>query len=208
MNDQTRKGLRIGLYLVLGVVALPVLLILGLIIWFTVDSATGEDFPTVRPADRARQVTERSQEMYDAAGIDRPLPAVRSGEYAAADNRITGDPCYPSGIEGIADTPEPGSYRLYHKWRLDAVDKAAGTAALGKLHAHLEATGWTIVDYGPSGDDWELRARKGDIDDRVSFTWRSHWQTLNGFIGSPCAYDPAGAEGDAAVEDLEPPALH
>ncbi|MBT2444555.1 hypothetical protein J7E93_31555 [Streptomyces sp. ISL-36] len=206
MIDPTRRRLRIGLYVVLGVVALPVLLIAGLVLWYAVDRATGEDFPVVPPAETARRATERSQEMYDAAGIARPLPAVRSGERAEADNRLSGGVCYPRGIEGIEDTPEPRSYRLYHEWRLDAVDEAEGAAALRRLHAHLKATGWTVTDYETSGDNRELRAHKGD-DDRVSFAWRSYWRTLEGFTGMPCAYDPAGAQGEQAVEDLEPPAL-
>ncbi|MFF8608968.1 hypothetical protein ACF06X_23845 [Streptomyces sp. NPDC015346] len=206
MNEPTRRRLRIGLYVVLGVVALPVLLILGLVVWYAVDRATGEDFPVVPPAEMARRATERSQEMYDAAGVGRPLPAVRSGERAEADNRISGSVCYPRGIEGIDDTPEPRSYQLHHEWRLDAVDEAEGAAALGRLHAHLKATGWTVTDYDTSGDHRTLRALKGD-DDRVSFTWRSYWQTLEGFTGMPCAYDPAGGRGEEAVEGLEPPAL-
>ncbi|MEU9864490.1 hypothetical protein AB0D99_26810 [Streptomyces sp. NPDC047971] len=206
MNDHLRKPLRVGLYVVLGCVALPVLLILGLVLWYAVDAATGEDWPTVRPADMARRASDRSQELYDAAGIDRRLPAAHSDDLAEAGNRFGAESCYPQGIESISDTPEPGSYRLSHKWRLDGVDEKDATAALSGMHAHLKATGWTVTSYGPLDHIRELRARKGD-EERVVLTWWSNRRTLDAFVGMPCAYDPAGAEAETAVEELTPPTL-
>ncbi|WP_418957588.1 hypothetical protein [Streptomyces tritici] len=207
MNQRVRGPLRAVLSVVLCLVALPVLLVVGLFVWYGVDKATGEDFERVRPADMARRATDRSQEMYEASGLTRPLGTTRwNGDHGAAANSLGSESCYPRGIEGIEDTPEPGSYRLFHEWRLDAVGEAEGRAALDRLHARLEKTGWTIDGHRKSGDDWELRASKGH-DDRLVFTWWSHWKTLEGFTGMPCAYAPDGTEGSEAADDLTPPAL-
>ncbi|WP_406861488.1 hypothetical protein ABZO31_13930 [Streptomyces sp. HUAS MG47] len=207
MNERLRGPVRAAFFVVLCVVALPVLLIVGLFVWYGIDKATGEGFDSVRPAEMARRATDRSQEMYEASGLTRRVPSVPGGgDYSAAANVLSADFCHQRGIEGIEDTPEPRSYRLYHEWRLNAVTEAEGTAALDRLEAHLKKTGWTVTGYRKSGDDWELRADKG-YDDRLSFTWWSHWKTLEGFTGMPCAYDPAGAQGEDATDGLYPPVL-
>ncbi|MEV4947641.1 hypothetical protein [Streptomyces sp. NPDC053755] len=207
-----RGALRFTFFVILAAVAVPVLLVAGLLVTYAVERATGEGFPEVAPAVMAERAASRTQELYDVAGLGGALPAVRpDGGHRAAENSISAEVCYPDGLESMADEPEEGSYRLGHNWRVAGVSEQEGGAALRRLRDHLDRTGWTVTAFRDSGDDRVVRAERrdeaDDNPDRVVVTWWSHGETLDGFTAMPCAYDPSGAGGEEAVEGLEPPAL-
>ncbi|MFG2645774.1 hypothetical protein ACGFYP_32935 [Streptomyces sp. NPDC048370] len=206
-----RGALRVTFFVVLAAVALPVLLVVGLVVVYAVERGIDEGYPEVAPAVMAQRAAARTQELYDVAGIGGELPPTGSGgDYHAAENTISAESCYPTGLESIADEPVEGSYRLGHNWRIAGVSKQEGMPALRRLRDHVEKAGWDVTNFGASGDGWVLRARRDEDDadsERIVVTWWSHWQTLDGFTAMSCAYDPAGAEGDDAVRNVEPPTL-
>ncbi|MGW6567817.1 hypothetical protein [Streptomyces sp. NPDC054975] len=206
-----RKAVRGIFFVVIAAVALPVLLVLGLVVVYAVERGTDEGYPVVAPDAMVQRAAARTQELYDVAGIGGELPPVTAGgDNHAAENTVTAETCYPTGLESIADEPVEGSYRLGHNWRIAGVSEQEGMPALRRLRAHLEKTGWDITDFSASGDDWDLRARRDEDDpdsERIVVTWWSHWQTLDGFTAMSCAYAPDGVGGDEAVQDLKPPTL-
>lgn len=206
-----RKAARVTLFVALAAVALPVLLVAGLVVVYAVERGTDEGYPEVAPDVMTQRAAARSQELYDVAGIGGELPPGTSGgDLHASANTVSADVCYPDGLESVADQPEEGSYRLGHKWRIAGVSEREGVPALRRLRAHVEKTGWHVAEFGASGEGWVLRARRDEDDlgsERIVVTWWSHWRTLDGFTGMSCAYAPSGAGGDEAVKGLEPPTL-
>ncbi|MEU7283484.1 hypothetical protein AB0A69_32640 [Streptomyces sp. NPDC045431] len=206
------RALSVAWYSLLLLIGVPVLLVVGVVVTYGVQSALGEDFPEVDPTVMAQRATDRSREMYDVAGIVRTVPAGSSGgDSAAPQNTLSAAACYPDGLESLNDEPEKGSYRLGHSWTLDRVPEQQGVPALHRLHDHLKNRGWTITQFRATGEDWELRAERhdeaDDNPDRVVFTWWSHWQTLEGYTAMPCAYDVSGPGGPESADGLEPPTL-
>ncbi|MFF9018443.1 hypothetical protein ACF09C_36470 [Streptomyces sp. NPDC014870] len=206
-----RRALRAALFVGLAAVSLPVLLVVGLVVVYTVERGTDEGYPEVAPEVMVQRAAARTQELYDVAGIGGALPPTGSdGGNRAAENTISAEVCYPTGLESIADEPVKGAYRLGHNWRIADVSEQEGMPALRRLRDHVEKAGWDVTSFDESGDARTLRAER-DADDpdseRIVVRWWSHWQTLDGFTAMSCAYDPAGAKGDDAVRHLEPPTL-
>ncbi|MFD3947657.1 hypothetical protein [Streptomyces sp. NPDC058579] len=206
-----KSAVRFTFFVVVAAVALPVLLVVGLVVAYAVERGIDEGYPEVAPGVMAQRAAARTQELYDVAGIGGALPPTGSdGDNRAAENTISAEACYPTGLESIADEPVQGAYRLGHNWRIAGVSEQEGLPALRRLRDHVEKTGWDVTDFGGSGDEWVLRARRDEDDpdsERIVVRWWSHWQTLDGFTAMSCAYDPAGAKGDDAVRHLEPPTL-
>ncbi|MEU9702086.1 hypothetical protein [Streptomyces sp. NPDC047981] len=206
-----RSAVRVTFFVVLAAVALPVLLVVGLIVAYAVERGTDEGYPTVAPEVMVERAAARTQELYDVVGFGGTLPPGPGGDdLHAAENTVSAETCYPTGLESIADEPVEGSYRLGHNWRIADVSEQEGMPALRRLRDHVEKAGWDVTSFDESGDARTLRAER-DADDRDSerivVTWWSHWRTLDGFTAMSCAYDPAGVGGKKAIGHLEPPAL-
>lgn len=201
-----------------ALVAVPVLLVLGFLVTYSVQRGTPEDYERVAPQAMMTRIGEMSRESYGVLGFG-----------TAAGSDASGDLCYPDGLESMADEPVDGAYALSHHWSVEGVTRTAAVAALKRLHGRLEDEGWHIDSYadgdggaGGAGAAYgpELRAsREGPSDDggdiRAVFEWRDHEGRFEGGVHAPCAYDPdAGADagpGSWSAADVasrvEPPEL-
>ncbi|MBT2526858.1 hypothetical protein J7E91_15845 [Streptomyces sp. ISL-99] len=194
-----------------AVIAVPLLVILGYAITYSVQRSTPEDYPRMAPEEMGRRVAGNSQEAYTALGFNRVVP--QTGE--DSENYTASSYCYPGGLESIADQSVDGAYRLYHRWALDNVPKNEALPALRRLREHLKDSGWRITDYGQSKDanEWNLQAQRGGHsedggDYEVSFSWNANRQSFTGGSGAPCAYDPQWKKSDPLPgTELEPPGL-
>ncbi|NBE56300.1 hypothetical protein [Streptomyces boluensis] len=200
------RGVAIGCGVI---VAVPLLIVLGVIVTFGAQQATAEDYPTTAPEQAAEALTAESQELYRTTRFDLTLPPGVEDLGVSTENTLSADYCYPDGLESLADESVDGAYSLHHSWGVPDVPKDRALPALRRLRDRLKADGWNITDYGRNAPatEWELRATKDDR--RTSFSWRPEYGYFDGGIGTACAYDPAWKEGDFGVpgEDLTPPEL-
>ncbi|MFK4224079.1 hypothetical protein [Streptomyces sp. NPDC019890] len=208
-----RRALGLAWWTFIVLIAMPVLLVLGLVITYQAERATPEDYPRVAPEEMMRRATSRSQEAYEVLGFDRAVPpgVVKLG--VGTENYLSTDDCYPGGLEGMADEPVDGAYRLFHGWALDKASEQEALPALRRLRDHLKDTGWRIKEYGESqtGDEWNLRAerdgRSGDDGNETQhFNWRAEDQRFSGSSGMPCAYESEETYGDP-LTGVHPPEL-
>lgn len=103
----------------------------------------------------------------------RPSAALKAGGIGCAvvvkkgiENTLDSDCCYPDGLEGIAEEPEKGAYRICRHWSLREVPKCQGTAVLCRLRDHLTGKEWRITQFGddPRRHERTLEVeRDGDI---------------------------------------------
>ncbi|MFF3687524.1 hypothetical protein [Streptomyces sp. NPDC002187] len=198
-----RRALDVAWWVFLAVIATPVLLILGLIVTYGVERAVPEDYPTVAREDMVRRITDRSQDAYEVLGFDEVVPT-------DAQNSLSGDHCYPNGLESVADTPVTDAYRLSHSWTLAGIPETEALPALRRLETHLKEEGWRIREFEElksSDGEWELRAeRDGATEEagieRMVFTWMREGGRFYGGSHGGCAYEPAGS--DLPADDIAP----
>ncbi|MDT0547763.1 hypothetical protein [Streptomyces lonegramiae] len=185
------------------VVLVPVVFLLGLIITYSVQRATPEDYPEVKPEAMGRRLGGYSQDAYAALGIDRVLDPAGEGMREGDENHLSNDYCYPDGLESLADEPEEGAYQMGHSWALQEVDKDQGLAALRRLHSHLGASAaWRVTQSGYDDEyrEWRVSAER-DGGYQVSVAWSVRDQRLGGGVSAPCAYDPDWPE-EGQLSDL------
>ncbi|MFD3917369.1 hypothetical protein [Streptomyces sp. NPDC058595] len=194
-------------------VAVPLLLVLGFLVTYSVQRGTPEDYERVAPQTMMTRIGDVSQESYEVLGFDT---AVGSDASSAL--------CYPGGLESMADEPVDGAYSLSHDWSVEDVTQAEAASALKRLRGHLKDEGWDIDSYEDetrSAYGLGLRASRGGPSDdggdvRAVFEWREGQGRFDGSVHAPCAYDP-GNDGDAgrggtapatdAGSEVEPPDL-
>ncbi|MGG7569134.1 hypothetical protein [Streptomyces sirii] len=178
-------------------VLLPVLLIGGVFLIFSIERATPEGYPDVKPESMARRVTGYSKGAFAALGLDRTLQSnvydMRKGD----ENTLDSDFCYPDGLESITDQAEEGAYRLYHRWSVGKVAPREGSSALRSLRDHLTSTGWRITESGVSEQRHE-RTLKAERDGgyTIALTWEADRRRLSGGSSAPCATNPGWKESD------------
>jgi hypothetical protein len=213
IESRTRSGaaLEAGGISCAVAVLLPVLVVGGAFLTFSIERATPADFPDVKPETMAHRVTDHSKGAFAALGLDRTLEPnvydMRKGD----ENTLDSDFCYPDGLESIADQPEAGAYRLYHRWSVGGVAPREGVGALRRLRDHLTGTGWRITQFG-DGEQRHERTLKAERDGgyTISLTWEAVRRRLDGGSSAPCATDPDWKESDGlyAEPSVErPPAL-
>ncbi|WP_328676660.1 hypothetical protein OG905_23125 [Streptomyces sp. NBC_00322] len=209
-----RRTLGVAWWIFIAALVTPVLLFAGLFVTYQVEGATPEDYPRATPEAMGDRAARLSQEAYEVLGFDRAVPPGVVEPGVGTENSFSTDDCYPSGLEGMADEPVAGAYRLSHHWELDQVPEREAVPGLRRLHDHLRKTGWDITEYRefPSGREWSLRAKRdghaGDGgDERLVFSWRAGTQRFGGASTVPCAHDPAGEKGGSSVNEVEPPEL-
>ncbi|TXL84651.1 hypothetical protein [Streptomyces sp. IB2014 016-6] len=189
-------------------VAVPVLLVLGFLVTYSVQRGTPEEYERVDPQAMMTRIGDVSRESYEVLGFE-----------TAAGSDASAGLCYPGGLESMADEPVDGAYSLSHRWSVDDVPESGAASALKRLHGHLRDGGWDIDSYeSDAGAAYglELRvSRDGPSDDggdiRAVFEWRDHRGRFEGGVHAPCAYDPGAGRGtwsatDAGAE-VEPPRL-
>ncbi|QNP66888.1 hypothetical protein [Streptomyces genisteinicus] len=183
-----------------AVVGVPVLVLLGVLVTFTVQRSVPEDYPTVAPQAMADRVGARSQEAYAVLGLGGELPP-------GAANSFSSGVCYPDGLESAADEPAPGSYALSHSWELDGVPREEAVAGVERLRERLAGDGWRIAahDGAPGEEGVELRAEHDD-EGRQVYTWHPGG-TFRGGVHGACAFDPAGEDRTDVSPGLYPPVL-
>ncbi|MFI2368412.1 hypothetical protein [Streptomyces sp. NPDC018833] len=190
--ERPRLPLLRWLWITLAVViGSPVLFVLCLVVTYGIESATPEDYPRMAPQKMADRATARSQEAYALAGFDTVLPA-------GVDNSLSAGPCYPRGLESVADTPVDGAYALSHTWQVSDVPREEALAALARLRDRLKEQGWTVTAYErqQGSQDWVLRTERG-AGERQVYEWMSDGRgRFSGGVHMECAYDPA-ADADA-----------
>lgn len=198
-NGVTR-GVGIGCGLL---VAVPVLVVLGFLLTYSVQRATPEEYERVSPAEMMSRLSGVSHEAYGVLGFDGDTGP--ETDPAPSDSSL----CYPGGLESMADEPVEGAYSLADRWETDGVTEAEARPALKRLHRHLKDEGWDIDSYerfdgtaygsaettGPA-ESLTLRAsRAGSSDDggdtRLLFEWQDGRDGggFSGSVVSPCAYE-------------------
>ncbi|WKX68661.1 hypothetical protein [Streptomyces sp. XD-27] len=184
-----------------AMVLLPVLFILGLIITYSAQRATPEDYPEVKPEAMARRLGGYSQDAYAALGIDRVLDPAGEGMREDDENSLSNDYCYPTGLESMADEPEEGAYKMRHSWTLQDVGKDQGLTAVRRLHAHLKDSAWRVTEYGRDDEyqEWRVSAER-DGGYHVHVAWSARDQRLDGGASAPCAYDPDWPEAGSSSD--------
>ncbi|MEU5023705.1 hypothetical protein [Streptomyces milbemycinicus] len=193
------------------VLLVPVLLLLGVMVTYAIERATPEDYPELKPEVTAHRITGYSQNAFAALGLDRTLEPNVYDMRAGNENILDSEYCYPDGLESIADEPEKGAYRMYHNWMVGKVGKRQGLAALRRVRARLEATGWHIKEFGEDRQirEWTVRAER-DGGYRLSVTWEADSERLRGGTGASCATDPDWTEEDGLYYEPDvgaPPTL-
>lgn len=169
-------------------VAVPVLVVLGYLITYSVQRGTPEEYERVSTDRMAGRLSALSQEAYGVLGLDGdPVPGT---DPDPSDTSL----CYPGGLESIADEPVDGAYSLTAGWEVDGVPAAEAGPALDRLHEHLRDEGWDIDAYEKSAGTTLRASREGPSDDggdiRLVFDWWGGGQErLTATVVSPCAYD-------------------
>ncbi|MFE1772707.1 hypothetical protein [Streptomyces sp. NPDC059008] len=213
IESKTRSGaaLKAGGIGCAVVVLLPVLVVGGVFLTFSIERATPADFPDVKPETMAHRVTDYSKGAFAALGLDRTLEPnvydMRKGD----ENTLDSDYCYPDGLESIADQPEAGAYQLSHRWSVGGVAPREGAGALRRLRDHLTGTGWHITRSG-DGEQHHERTLKAEREGgyTIALTWEADRRRLNGGSSAPCATDPDWKESDGLYAEPSvgrPPAL-
>ncbi|MCX4588096.1 hypothetical protein [Streptomyces sp. NBC_01481] len=208
-----RRALGVAWWILIAAIVTPVLLIAGLFVTYQVEQATPEDYPRATPEAMGDRAARLSQEAYEVLGFDRAVPPGVVEPGVGTENSFSTADCYPGGLEGMADEPVAGAYRLSHNWELGQVPEREAVPGLRRLHDHLRETGWDITEYRElaSGGDWWLRAKRDAEDggeERLAFSWRAKTQRFKGGSTVPCAHDPAGEKDGGSVEKVQPPELH
>ncbi|MEU0695832.1 hypothetical protein ABZ349_17825 [Streptomyces niveus] len=179
-------------------VAVPVLLILGFLVTYSVQRGTPEDYERVAPQAMMTRIGDVSQESYEVLGFETAVGSNASSDF-----------CYPDGLESMADEPVDGAYSLSHRWSVDGVSESGAASALKRLHRHLKDEGWDIDSYENDADavyGLELRASRGGPSDdggdiRAVFEWRDYDGRFEGGVHAPCAYDPDAGPGSEPATD-------
>lgn len=193
------RGVGIGCGLL---VAVPVLVVLGFLLTYTVQRGTPEEYERVDQAEMMSRLSGVSHEAYGVLGF-----AGDAGPETDPDPSDT-SLCYPGGLESMADEPVEGAYSLADRWETDGVTEAEAEPALKRLHRHLKDEGWDIDSYekfdgtayvpaasAGGAESLTLRAsRAGSSDDggdtRLLFEWQDGRDggRFSGSVVSPCAY--------------------
>jgi hypothetical protein len=192
-----------GCLALIGVLLAVVLMPFVLVAW---DSRGSTDFPRVAPEEMASRAFERSREAYEVLGFERTVEPGGEGTGSGPENAYGTDFCWDGGLLGMDDRTVDGAYRMSHGWALDHVPASQAVPGLRRLHRHLADDGWTVTSYREGG---ELRVRRDDGDERMSFHWDPEREYFTGSAGLPCAYDPDWEDGDTepAGGDRTPPVL-
>ncbi|MFG2290711.1 hypothetical protein ACGFOU_32110 [Streptomyces sp. NPDC048595] len=213
IESETRSGaaLKAGGIGCAVAVLLPVVVVGGVVLTFSVERATPEGYPDVKPETMARRVTGYSKGAFAALGLDRTLEPNVYDMRRGDENTLDSDVCYPDGLESIADQPEEGAYRLYHRWSVGKVAPHEGANALRGLRAHLGSTGWRITESGDRAQRHE-RTLKAERDGgyTIALTWETDRGRLSGGTSAPCATNPGWKESDGRYAEPSvgrPPAL-
>ncbi|WP_037669861.1 hypothetical protein [Streptomyces griseus] len=178
-----------------ALIAVPLLLVLGLVVWIALETKEPSDFPRVAPEEMTSRVLDRSQEAYDVLGFTRTISPGVEKVGVSPENTLDADYCYAGGM---SDTIVHGVYSMSHSWALDHVGAEQAVPGLRRLRAHLEDTGWDITSYreAVSGDYWDLYASRSDGEERMSFQWFADREYFTGGAAMPCATDPGWQQGD------------